>query len=154
MLQSKRSIDQIIRSRTVVAPLFDLQKRWTHERYKPENRKLFTKWKTIKPYPVGPKEDWNKGIPNYEWKTGRSKKMPKPILPDFDEMRLMDRLTPDEMRSLYKKKGIIPHRSWREKPIFIGCTSDVIEPYIPPEGDGAKSFLTKEVIDGSKFSLP
>lgn len=41
-----------------------------------------------------------------------------------------------------KEQGILPPRSWMERPITISATGAVFEPYIPPEGDGKLSSLT------------
>ncbi|XP_054719017.1 probable 39S ribosomal protein L45, mitochondrial [Uloborus diversus] len=57
-------------------------------------------------------------------------------LPDFDEQRRDEKLSIEEMRSKMKEKGIVPHRQWNEKPMYMGCTGDIFDPYVPPEGDG------------------
>jgi len=43
-----------------------------------------------------------------------------------------EQLTPDRMRSIMKEKGIIPHRSWDEKPIILNSSGDIIDGYKPP----------------------
>lgn len=45
---------------------------------------------------------------------------------------------------LLEKAGIKPGRQYAERPITITCTGDFFEPYIPPEGDGKASTLSKE----------
>jgi len=55
---------------------------------------------------------------------------------------------PEEMRSFLKKQGIPPVRPYkdrgRDRPLHVSSTSDVFEPYVPPEGDGRASRLTRE----------
>lgn len=83
------------------------------------------------------KKHWNP-----KFKKERAKKVIKITLPDYDEMRKSDNLTPEEMRSKLKEKGIVPHREWNEKPMFISCSGDVFDPYVPPEGDGKLTLVT------------
>lgn len=54
-------------------------------------------------------------------------------------------MTKEEIRSMMKEKGLSPSKPWLERPFFASTTGDVFEPYIPPEGDGKVSFITKEV---------
>jgi large subunit ribosomal protein L45 len=54
-------------------------------------------------------------------------------------------VTPEEQRAFYKKEGILPPKSYSEKPFFIASTGAIFDPYVPPEGDGRASFLSKEV---------
>ena len=42
-----------------------------------------------------------------------------------------------------KEKGILPPRPWMERPFFISCTGACFEPYVPPEGDGKMSALSR-----------
>ena len=102
----------------------------------------------IKPWKNGPIELWKKHIYNYEYRKGRARKVLKLNLPDFDKMRKQQkvgiRLSPDEIRSELREKGIVPHRKWMEKPIYIGDSSRVIDAYVPPEGDGKASIISKE----------
>ncbi|XP_074598294.1 mitochondrial ribosomal protein L45 [Brevipalpus obovatus] len=101
----------------------------------------------IKPYNNGPKEYWNKGIPNYDWQRGRGRKfsLPKDHLTIVaDSMKSEEEFSPEERRTMYKEKGISPPRMWFEQPIFIGCTSTIMEAFVPPEGDGKASLISKE----------
>lgn len=41
-----------------------------------------------------------------------------------------------------KEKGVLPPRPWLERPFHISCTGGIFEPYVPPEGDGKKSFIS------------
>lgn len=45
-----------------------------------------------------------------------------------------------------KERGILPQRPWTERPVYISSTGTVFEPYVPPEGDGKVSSITKQVI--------
>lgn len=54
-------------------------------------------------------------------------------------------MSKEEIRSKMKEKGVLPQAQWMERPLFISSTGDIFEPYVPPEGDGKVSFITKEV---------
>jgi len=64
-------------------------------------------------------------------------------IPDFEKMRLDKNLAPEEYVSRMKEKGIAPPRKYREKPIVLTCIQGVLDPYVPPEGDGKFSVLSK-----------
>jgi hypothetical protein len=66
-------------------------------------------------------------------------------LPDFEDRRAEGELSPEEIRSKMKEKGIQPPRPWTERPFYISCTGGVFEPYVPPEGDGKISPITVHV---------
>lgn len=76
----------------------------------------------------------------------RALKFIKVELPDYEQMRRQKRgqLSPEEIRGIMKKEGMAPTRPYQEKPILITTTDTVMEPFIPPEGDGRASTLTKE----------
>jgi hypothetical protein len=97
-----------------------------------------------KPWPVGPKKYWNQGIPNYDWRKARGKKVAKIDLPNFNEDR-ENELTVEEIRTKMKRKGIVPLPDWNERPMLITSSSHIMDPYVPPEGDGKASKLTLEV---------
>jgi len=66
-------------------------------------------------------------------------------LPDYQKAREMKeaagaRAVLQKMR----REGMLPPKSFNERPIDISSTFAVHEPYVPPEGDGSKSFLSKE----------
>jgi len=83
---------------------------------------------------------------NPKWKWHRTQKVVKLELPDFhDPKDKPENMTDEEMRTKFKEKGMSPPRHWNERPIFIGSTGGVFEPYVPAEGDGKKSFISKEV---------
>ncbi|KAG1687684.1 putative 39S ribosomal protein L45, mitochondrial [Nymphon striatum] len=74
----------------------------------------------------------------------RRKKVLKVDLPDFELQRRRDKMTPDEIRSEMKAKGIVPPFKWSERTMFVSCTAGVFEQYVPPEGDGKKSIVSME----------
>ncbi|GIY80443.1 probable 39S ribosomal protein L45, mitochondrial [Caerostris extrusa] len=63
-------------------------------------------------------------------------------LPDFEEQRRDEKLPIEELRVKLKEKGIAPPRNWNDKPLFVSCTGSVVDPYVPPEGDGKISAIT------------
>lgn len=104
--------------------------------------------RNIKPWKNGPIELWKKQIYNYEYRKGRARKVLKLDLPDFDKMRRTEkqlyRMSPDEIRSDLRERGIVPNRKWMEKPIYVGDSARLMDPYVPPEGDGVASLISKE----------
>lgn len=68
-------------------------------------------------------------------------------LPDYDFFRKMqtDELTPSEMRAFLKEKGLLPPQRMSEKAMYLSCTGAVLEEFVPPEGDGKASIMSKEV---------
>lgn len=79
---------------------------------------------------------------NPKFKRLRADKVKKFELPNFQEK---DEMTMDQMRAKMRKSGVLPPRPWSEMPIFISNTGTIFEPYIPPEGDGKFSVISKEV---------
>jgi len=66
-------------------------------------------------------------------------------LPDYQKARAIRKA--DSFRvgmQKLKRDGLLPPREFRERPIDITSSQNVQEPYVPPEGDGAKSMLSKE----------
>jgi len=49
-----------------------------------------------------------------------------------------------------RRDGMLPPKDFRERPIDITSTFAVHEPYVPPEGDGSKSLLSKEGVKDKK----
>jgi len=43
-----------------------------------------------------------------------------------------------------KQKGVLPHRAWQERPLFMSSTMATIDKYVPPEGDARASLMSKE----------
>lgn len=76
-----------------------------------------------------------------KWKNLRAKKVVRVELPNFREKP--DDLSKEEIKSRMKEKGLLPPRQWMERPFFISCTGGVFEPYVPPEGDGKLSALSR-----------
>nr|CAD7609516.1 unnamed protein product [Timema genevievae] len=76
-----------------------------------------------------------------KWKQLRRWKVVKVELPKFDEN--VDDLSPEQIRSRMKEKGLQPPRPWIERSLYLSCTGGVFEPYVPPEGDGKVSAMTK-----------
>lgn len=86
-----------------------------------------------------------RGSKNWDikWTKERKAKTYKIDLPDFDKMRREMKLPPNEQQSLMKKEGKMPPRYHQDRPIIIASTSTIFEAYIPSEGDGLMSSLTK-----------
>lgn len=84
---------------------------------------------------------------NPKFKKQRKLKYLKIELPDFQKSRRDEKLSPDEMRIKMKKDGTFPPRNFEERPINIASTGGIFEEYVPPEGDGKSSLISK---DGAK----
>jgi len=73
---------------------------------------------------------------------------------EFDRKRDRDEVTPEEMKERMKKMGVNPPSQYQEKPMYISSTGAVLDPYVPPEGDGKASLIStdkaKEVVDKGK----
>jgi len=69
-------------------------------------------------------------------------------LPDYQKARAI-RNADSHRLALQKMKrdGMLPPRGFDERPIDISSSYDINDRYVPPEGDGVKSLLSKE---GSK----
>ncbi|XP_066588085.1 large ribosomal subunit protein mL45-like, partial [Prorops nasuta] len=84
---------------------------------------------------------------NPKFKKERKEKFIKIDLPDFyksdSEIDNTD-LTAERNRKLYKKYGILPHAPWVEKQMIFNCTNTVFDSYIPPEGDGKVSLVSRK----------
>ena len=67
-------------------------------------------------------------------------------LPDIDAHRKLDK-TGDvlKMREHLKKQGIFPTNPSREHAVYIASTSDVLDSFIPPEGEGKASIFSLKV---------
>lgn len=67
-------------------------------------------------------------------------------LPNYEEStKPISELSKEEVRSRLKERGVNPPHNHIERPIFLSTTGDIFEAYVPPEGDGKVSFITKEV---------
>lgn len=71
-------------------------------------------------------------------------------LPNLKE-NLTD-LSDDEVKSRLKERGLLPPRPWVERPYYISSTGGMFEPYVPPEGDGKRSTLSKDGVK-QKYEL-
>lgn len=78
-----------------------------------------------------------------KWRLFRRLKVMKVDLPDFQEKT--EGLSDEEIRERLRKQGLLPPRPWSERNFFIHSTGGVFEPYVPPEGDGKVSPITKQV---------
>ncbi|VDP91031.1 unnamed protein product [Echinostoma caproni] len=50
--------------------------------------------------------------------------------------------TASEIRQRLRKNGFLPPLLFQDRPINVGHTGQVVDPYEPPEGDGRKSALS------------
>ncbi|KAF7413572.1 hypothetical protein HZH68_002061 [Vespula germanica] len=78
---------------------------------------------------------------NPKFKKDRKEKFIKVDLPNFhetDKKRIAER-----RRSMLKQHGVYPQKQWMERPIFISCTPNAFDSYVPPEGDGRFSTISK-----------
>ena len=69
---------------------------------------------------------------------------------EFERKRSKEQITPEEMKEQMKKMGIEPSIPWNEKPFYISSTGAILDAYVPVEGDGKASLLSK---DGAKQGL-
>lgn len=73
-------------------------------------------------------------------------KVIKVNLPNYaEDTKPLTELSKEEVRSRMKERGVNPPNNHLERPIFLSTTGDIFEAYVPPEGDGKVSFITKEV---------
>lgn len=86
---------------------------------------------------------------NPKWKKLRTAKVIKVDLPDYNEY--LDDMTEEESRAKLKERGIQPNRYWMDRQVFISSTGGIFEPYVPPEGDGKFSFISKTVSRKNMF---
>jgi len=73
----------------------------------------------------------------------RSDKVHKIELIDFHAPNIQD-LSPQEQRIKMKRTGVFPRNNWNEKPMYMSSTATLLDKYIPVEGDGRLSLLSKE----------
>lgn len=90
----------------------------------------------IKPYPDGPR-----GM----YKRLRGQKILKINLPNFEDMRRDEKLSPEEIRTKLKERGIAPPRNWTERTLALRSSSAIFEQYLPPEGDGKRSLIKEPI---------
>eukprot|EP00096_Caligus_rogercresseyi_P002322 TRINITY_DN1441_c0_g1_i1.p1 TRINITY_DN1441_c0_g1~~TRINITY_DN1441_c0_g1_i1.p1 ORF type:complete len:354 (-),score=91.84 TRINITY_DN1441_c0_g1_i1:169-1230(-) len=90
-----------------------------------------------------------------QFRSARSSKLIKVKLFDTELQRRIERndesVTPAERKMFYKELGLFPPSNEREvKLSYIGSTGALIDTYVPKEGDGKASILSKE---GAKEGL-
>lgn len=78
-----------------------------------------------------------------KFKRLRRLKVIKVDIPDFQKKP--EDITDEEMRKQLKKLNLTPHRPWIETSPFLHSTGGIFEPYVPPEGDGKVSPISKQV---------
>lgn len=79
----------------------------------------------------------------------RANKVVKPTLPDYEKVKgtlNQKNETAEERRSRLIKEGISPPISFEYKPINFTTSSEIFDSYVPPEGDGKSSMLSKEKV--------
>lgn len=79
-----------------------------------------------------------------KWKRLRRLKVMKVEIPDFTKKT--EDVTEEDLRKELKKRHIMPPRPWAETTPFLHSTGGIFEPYVPPEGDGKVSPISKQVI--------
>jgi len=88
------------------------------------------------------------GIPNRHWnpafKKARNWKVLKVDLPDYDWDRARTRgdVPPEKIRERMKKAGLMPMAN-APPPTYISSFGVVLDKYVPPEGDGKASKLSR-----------
>lgn len=76
------------------------------------------------------------------WRAARGRKFIKLDLPDMDQNREKDTTSIEQMRKLLKAEGIPPvERRDTDRPMLVSSTSEIIDPYEVPEGDGVFSSM-------------
>lgn len=78
---------------------------------------------------------------NPKFRKERGRKFIKIELPNFDDSN--DEVMQERFRSRLKRHGILPQRSWQERPVLVSSTPQIFESYVVPEGDGKFSAITK-----------
>lgn len=78
--------------------------------------------------------------PKFRWLRGKKIERPtvKFNVPGYKR-------TEEELRMMYRERGVFPTQVTQDVPIYIGSTSGIIDEYIPQEGDGKYSILSNKV---------
>jgi len=85
-----------------------------------------------------------------KWRKQRAQKVYIPealkeMLRQEEEHRQFGKeIDPARQRERLKKEGRLPPRNSEELGIILGCTGDVFEQFVPPEGDGVASIVSKD----------
>jgi len=88
-----------------------------------------------------------------KWRPFRRGKVLDIDLPDFDKDRKMRSYTLQEQREYFKREGIPPVRSAEYKPLYIDASTEAFEAYVPPEGDGKATLMSKDRLNQFYTSL-
>lgn len=75
-----------------------------------------------------------------KFKRLRKLKFVKMDIPNFHEDAKT--MPQEDLKKRMKERGFLPPRPWLERPFHISCTGGIFEAYVPPEGDGKKSFVS------------
>jgi len=79
-----------------------------------------------------------------KWRPFRREKVLDIDLPDFDKDRQLRSYTLQEQREYFKREGIPPIRTAEYKPLYIDASTEAFEAYVPPEGDGKATLMSKD----------
>lgn len=95
---------------------------------------------------------------NPKFKALRKAKFVKPKLPDFNTiLKSNTNETSEERRARFIKEGMSAPITFEYKPVTITSSSEVFDPYVPPEGDGKASYLSKgfasQAVESAKKSF-
>ncbi|CAF1234544.1 unnamed protein product [Rotaria sordida] len=88
-----------------------------------------------------------------KWRPFRRAKILDIDLPDFDKDRKLRSYTLQEQREFLKREGIPPVRSTEYKPLYIDASTEAFEAYVPPEGDGKATLMSKDRLNQFYTSL-
>lgn len=88
-----------------------------------------------------------------KWRPYRREKVLDIDLPDFDRDRKLRSYNLQEQREYFKREGIPPMRTAEYKPLFIDASTEPFEAYVPPEGDGKATLMSKDRLNQFYTSL-
>ncbi|CAF0960270.1 unnamed protein product [Adineta steineri] len=88
-----------------------------------------------------------------KWRPYRRAKVLDIDLPDFDKDRKLRSFTMAEQREYFKREGIPPVRTAEYKPLFIDASTEPFEAYVPPEGDGKATLMSRDRLNQFYTSL-
>jgi len=81
---------------------------------------------------------------NPRYKKLRAEKFFKFELPDYDRLREDSNVSFEKQRAKSIKEGLEPPISFEYKPINITTSSEIFDNYLPPEGDGKATIISKD----------
>jgi len=88
-----------------------------------------------------------------KWRPFRREKVLDIDLPDFDKDRQLRSYTLQEQREYFKREGIPPVRTTEYKPLYVDASTEAFEAYVPPEGDGKATLMSKDRLNQFYTSL-